>query len=225
MKESKNSSYKELYADKAKTETKITQETPTFFEKKSTKNTSKISSLHEGEIVKSKLIVSDNKYPNNSHVNDNVDNVYIQEGGEVSSRQVNVHSANYGNASDGEWRKIVKKRSTRNSLSFSGTKQDSLPTVAKENTRWLFVSRLDKSVTEDNVLNFLKAEVDADYKVQKLTPKMENANYASFKIGVPGAIYSQVMKPEFWPQNAFINKFYYSNKQNFHITTLVKANT
>ena len=59
------------------------------------------------------------------------------------------------------------------------------------------------------------------FKVERLTPKFEQAEYASFKVGVPSAIADKVIKPEFWPSNVFVNRFYFKkvhvNKVNFQL--------
>lgn len=81
--------------------------------------------------------------------------------------------------------------------------------------RWLFVSRFHKDVTADELSKFLKEETEMDCNVEVLKPKIEQADYTSFKVGVPEAIIDHVMRPDFWPKNVFVNRFFFPKKGNF----------
>ena len=79
------------------------------------------------------------------------------------------------------------------------------------------MSRLSKKVFENDVLGFLKKKYDAPYVVEKLTPKIKDANYTSFKVGVPDQVKDIALEGSFWPKGVFVNRFFSKKKQvNFH---------
>ena len=93
-----------------------------------------------------------------------------------------------------------------------------LPTIQRKIMKWIFVSRLGRDVTEQDVKDYVKKKANSDCEVSKLTPKVAEANYSSFKVGVVETVYDSIMKPEFWPEHAFINRFYFPRQhKNFPV--------
>ena len=121
------------------------------------------------------------------------------------------------NEADEGWSTTIRRKKTRSDKSFSGTGNQLLPVAERTSYNWIFVSRLDASVSAEGLKLFLKNAVEADFIVEKLKPKVSDAKYASFKVGVPRSVKEKVIKPEFWPKQVFINKFYFSKnyKENF----------
>lgn len=79
--------------------------------------------------------------------------------------------------------------------------------------KWIFVSRLQPTVTDIEFKNFVKNNlriVDAN-----CTRFEKNAGYVSYKVGVPVECFEAIMKAEAWPEHLLIKEYNFNQKTNF----------
>lgn len=79
--------------------------------------------------------------------------------------------------------------------------------------KWIFVSRLLPTVTDCEFKNYIKNNLrilDAS-----CTRFEKNADYVSYKVGVPLECFEAVMKAEAWPEHLLIKEFNFNQKANF----------
>lgn len=87
-----------------------------------------------------------------------------------------------------------------------GTKTDGeIKLKAASKKSWIFVSRLDTSISKDNVEEYLVKSNITDYICIELKPKYEN--YKSFKIGVNDDSADLVLNPDFWDEGVLVKEF------------------
>lgn len=103
-------------------------------------------------------------------------------------------------ASDHSW--IEVKHKTKSQPVRKGENSTILSLKAIERKKYLHVWRLDKTTTEENLLEYSKniLGVDSDIIIEKIKPKSER-DYASFKIGVVESNFKKLCDPEVWPLN------------------------
>lgn len=98
--------------------------------------------------------------------------------------------------------------------SFVGKNESATLQVAQRYIyKWYFVSRLDTTITADDIKGFLENQQKGHYIVEELTPRYDNASYKSFKIGVPFKTADTIMSPDIWPYGVFINRFYFGGNK------------
>ena len=152
-----------------------------------------------------------------------------QDGTVLPSQQVNANIL----TNETEWKTVNRIRKRKKSSAFSGTSTNSdltLQICPKISHKWLFVSRMGKDVTTQDMENYLKSKASGDYIVEKLVPRMIDPNYSSFKVGVPLSVADTVIDPAFWPSKVFVNRFYFkrdnSNKAvNFQVNSKDRPNS
>ena len=132
---------------------------------------------------------------------------------------------------EASWKIVNRSRKHRKNASFVGTNASiEFPTCPKETHKWLFVSRLGKDVKAEDVQGFLTSKATGNFIVEKLTPRVPDGGYSSFKVGVPQIAETTVISPEFWPSNIFVNRFYFKrvtnnkNSTNFQPSSSVVTN-
>lgn len=76
---------------------------------------------------------------------------------------------------------------------------------------WIFVSRVDASVTKDGVESFLKESQVDDFVCYELETKYDT--YRSFKIGVNEVMFEKILDPEFWDEGILVKEFVPPRKQ------------
>lgn len=101
----------------------------------------------------------------------------------------------------------------------SDTMNSSLRTV--EPLKWLFISRLYKDVSAEDVKTFIQEKfgiIDGKFALVKMNPKLsidESREYVSFKLGVPNNNFEDLLNPSSWPAGVLIKEFVYrGNKSN-----------
>ncbi len=70
----------------------------------------------------------------------------------------------------------------------------------------VFVSRLDKSVTEEDLQSYMK-DKDRDIHDVKIMSHDE-ARFRSFKFSVADTVFERVLDAMIWPENCFVKQFY-----------------
>jgi hypothetical protein len=76
---------------------------------------------------------------------------------------------------------------------------------APEPRRYAFVYRVAKTVTVDNMKDYLKSEYIRYYDVECMSN--EDAKFKSFKLEIPKTSVDKVFNPETWPENIYVRKF------------------
>lgn len=150
-------------------------------------------------------LISKQKTEQPTTANDNNKNTIIISG-------ANDHSVN------NTWTEVVKKRKPKNNFKFNGTGDANvnIPVAESQTRKWIFVSRLQKKVSCEDIKHYLtKAGQNHSFIVEKLTPKYKDAEYSSFKIGVPLSAEKIVITEDFWPTNVFVNRFFFKSNKNF----------
>ncbi|KAG8330197.1 hypothetical protein J6590_068808 [Homalodisca vitripennis] len=89
----------------------------------------------------------------------------------------------------------------------SGTK---LKTASKRS--WVFISRLDTSLTKENIESYLKDSQIDDFLCFELETKYDT--YKSFKIGVNDSAVDQITDPEFWDEGILVKEYIPLRKQH-----------
>jgi hypothetical protein len=82
-------------------------------------------------------------------------------------------------------------------------KSTGLKTVSRKS--WLFISRLDPSVTEQEVKSYVEDCDVRNCEIVELKPKYNS--YKSFKLGIPQEYWSKVFNSEFWPSGTLVREF------------------
>lgn len=78
---------------------------------------------------------------------------------------------------------------------------------------WVFLSRLDPSTKEHEVLQYLKTNGIDDAQCFKLNIKSQEIS--AFKLIVPNTETEKVLDENFWPQNAIVRRFDRQRIKNF----------
>jgi hypothetical protein len=130
--------------------------------------------------------------------------------------QVGVDNADVS-TDDSEFRVVTHKkgpkRNHRNRDVVVGT---SPPTegslAAAPRMLWLHISRLNKVVTADDVLNYVKTKLPNEkITCEKLTTQFENT---SFKIGADFKLLKTLNQPDFWPSGVIVRRFFHARAKN-----------
>ena len=108
---------------------------------------------------------------------------------------------------------VVRKRKQRSTpVIGSGVVTDASPITLKvaerpERRVWLHVWRLDKEVTEDQVVSYLTSKKgEYRFTCDKLQARGE---YSSFKIGAHPDLLDELMLPDFWPTGTAVSRFFH----------------
>lgn len=73
---------------------------------------------------------------------------------------------------------------------------------------WIYISNIDVNTTPENIIEALDPTHKNLYKCEKLPSKYRNPQSASFKLGVPETLEGHYMSSDFWPDGAYIAKYY-----------------
>lgn len=122
-------------------------------------------------------------------------------------------------------RRSVPKRSLNRNSSDSTPQDASVPRPivgkktggdnrlrAATKRSWVFVSRLDTSVTKENLELYLKNSKVEDFVCLELETKYDT--YKSFKIGVSDISFEKIMDPEFWDEGILVKEYVPLRKQH-----------
>lgn len=74
------------------------------------------------------------------------------------------------------------------------------------NLSHLHVYNLDPKLTIDDVSGYLKSKSIDEVQCEQLKNKYPE-RYSPFRVSFPSRYFEKVMKPDFWPQDACVNRF------------------
>lgn len=99
------------------------------------------------------------------------------------------------------WTEVRKNNRRSNAIKKGGNNSIS-SLKAVERRKFLHVWRLNKSTTEEDLREHIKATLgrDSEITIEKLKPKTER-DYASFRVGVTLSNFEKLCDPEIWPIN------------------------
>lgn len=103
----------------------------------------------------------------------------------------------------------VKARANRKRKStfLTGTSKANTITLSTvQRSKFLFLSRLDPSVSDSDVESYIKSSCEGIFSVEKL--KAKHPTYSSFKVGVPGHLWDKLFTEDFWPAGALVGRFF-----------------
>lgn len=101
----------------------------------------------------------------------------------------------------------------------SGDLNSNLRTV--EPLRWIFVSRLCKDVTDDDLMMYIKNKFVVDKPVLYCFRRNDDRDYVSFKIGIPVSKFDQMLDSSAWPPGVLIKEFLNSRRKLMNNNFLV----
>jgi hypothetical protein len=91
--------------------------------------------------------------------------------------------------------------------------------VAVKPLKWLYVSMLHPSATEEAITQKLAGAIDApatDFKCVKLLAKdVQSPTYISFKIGMSDESFKKSLEPSIWPPGVTFREFVNRPRRNF----------
>ena len=70
----------------------------------------------------------------------------------------------------------------------------------------MFISRLDPTTTEDQLIRHLQTRGFGQCAVEALVTK--HGSYASFKVKIPVKKFKSFRMPSMWPEGVYVHKFY-----------------
>lgn len=96
-----------------------------------------------------------------------------------------------------------------------GNNNEDKDLAAVETRKWIFVSQLHPSTSEQSLIDFTKKRLNDTNNAAKiqafaLVPKDRNRdelNFISFKVNIPESLYAEVLKPEIWPRGVIVRDF------------------
>ncbi|KAG8286342.1 hypothetical protein J6590_062159 [Homalodisca vitripennis] len=144
----------------------------------------------------------DNKVNENCEIESNFE-VYVSR----KRRSAMNRAQNRKSISNATSREALASRPIFGKKTGSGTK---LKTASKRS--WVFISRLDTSVTKENIESYLKDSQIDDFLCFELETKYDT--YKSFKIGVNDSAVDQIMDPEFWDEGILVKEYIPLRKQH-----------
>lgn len=101
----------------------------------------------------------------------------------------------------------------------SGDLNSTLRTV--EPLRWIFISRLCKDVTDDDLIVYIKNKFAVDKPVLYCFRRNDDRDYVSFKIGIPVSKFDQMLDSSAWPPGVLIKEFLNSRRKSMNNNFLV----
>lgn len=170
-------------------------------------NSRSISTNSHLSIVQPVHVSCDNLDNNNNKINDKVDAAIS-----VQKEQVPSHKNKHKRKSNNKHNNIRINQHMKDIIIGTAT-GGSASIGAIPPRKWIFVSRLQPTVTDSEFKNFIKNNlriVDAN-----CTRFDKNAGYVSYKVGVPLECFEAVMKAEAWPEHLLIKEYNFNQKTNF----------
>jgi PHD-finger len=121
-------------------------------------------------------------------------------------------------ATPGFKRKRVETTTSTPALTH-GTGATCQDLVAIKPLKWLYVSMLHPSTTEEAIVNKLSDALDAltvDFKCVKLLAKdIQSPTYISFKVGMNDDLFVKSLEPSIWPPGVAFREFVNRPRRNF----------
>ncbi|KAK9679379.1 hypothetical protein QE152_g40079 [Popillia japonica] len=77
----------------------------------------------------------------------------------------------------------------------------------------LYLSKLDKNRTFEDVQNYLMGKGFPEFECQKMVSKRPDI-YSSFKVGVPVSRIDELKNPDCWPEGTHISPFFWKIKSH-----------
>lgn len=148
------------------------------------------------KIVANKNIINNNQNTMNSVLTNK--NKTVEMNKNNNTRNINTNNVGPTN---------TKKHFTkRKNNTIHGTSNEA---SIKGATRYAFlhVSRLQPDLTEDKLIQYLEMKKFTSIKCEKLQSKYPE-EYSSFKVSIPMCNLEDIKKPEVWPQDVCINRFF-----------------
>ena len=111
-----------------------------------------------------------------------------------------------------DYQLVQRRRTSKKSKSIMGS---ATTTSVKAATKvsYLYVTRLDKDTTVEELIDYLKAKSFLEISCEKMTAKRPDL-YSSFKVGAPIHQINALKAPEIWPAGVYINRFFWKNTNN-----------
>lgn len=112
-----------------------------------------------------------------------------------------------------------KSQSTKNTSSQiiigSGSAISTLRTV--EPLKWIFISRLHRDVTDDDMNAYIKEtfNIEGFVIVRLKNNNSDTRDYVSFKIGIPDTKFNELLASSSWPVGVLIKEFIMYRKNRF----------
>ena len=105
---------------------------------------------------------------------------------------------------------------------FVGTKQDKgelqLSSKSKDSKIWIFLSKVNDSVTEEVVKRYVSANAntsDDDITVKQCNPKEQRSKKKRFMVGVNQQLKDKIYDVNFWPVGIVFERFNFAKGKNF----------
>lgn len=108
----------------------------------------------------------------------------------------------------GNLQQTPARRNPNKTKTIRGNRNDTTISAA-ENRRWIFVSQLLRTTTENDVHKYLMENNINVIQCSKL--EIRNTDIAAFKIAVAEDIYERMFEPELWPVNVIIRPYKFRN--------------
>lgn len=102
-----------------------------------------------------------------------------------------------------------RKTSNKNKTITGSATNSNIKAITKYS--YLYVTRLEKDVTSENIINYLKELEFNDVICDKMNSKRPDI-YSSFRIGVPAPILDKLKDCKIWPVGTYVNTFFWKMK-------------
>lgn len=112
-----------------------------------------------------------------------------------------------------EWTTVQKKKPR---YKFAGSRGKAASEVdtkfkAAEMNIPLFISRVDKEVTDSDIIEYIRSKTQTTVTIKKIIMQKER-NYNAFKIFVPHHKLTKFLDDSLWPEGVSFRRFVYFNK-------------
>lgn len=104
-----------------------------------------------------------------------------------------------------EFQVVTRRKKFSKSRIITGSAVTSTLKAITKN-KYLYVTRLEKAITTEEIINYLKEKNFTEIVCEKMNSKRPDI-YSSFKIGGPERIIEDLKQPEIWPVGAYVNPF------------------
>lgn len=142
----------------------------------------------------SKIKTSTKRTPNN------VVDVRTTSDSSPSDKPVTTHDG-------GKWTPVISKKKIRKNIGIVGTDKNTSTIKGVAKLCHLHVYRLDPIMTAEQLSTYLKSKGVDDVKCAQLNSKFPES-YSSFKVSASNKFLDALMKPEIWPEDVCVNRFF-----------------
>ncbi|XP_063634591.1 uncharacterized protein LOC134805213 [Cydia splendana] len=101
---------------------------------------------------------------------------------------------------------VERKKRKKIYSNLTGTAQGSSKLQLADLTSFVYVSRLNKSTTVDNIMDYVKDKGEECFKIDLLTQR-HDTDFCSFKLSVPRRKLDTFLSKEFWPEGVKFRLF------------------